>query len=147
MNQERTMKTRIISLLLALYIGCVCIGCSSGEKEVVQQEYATVFIHPIMVTPGGTPNNSTSSFYQQVHYYELKLDGKLVHRDQLKPAGDKNDPTRWQLSLGKHDIEIVAEGFTAFKKEIMVIENKKIKSPTPQYFAINLSRSTSTSGK
>ncbi|MCI5209523.1 MAG: hypothetical protein D3910_12200 [Candidatus Electrothrix sp. ATG2] len=88
--------------------------------------------------PDEEKNCTNNDFSTQIHYYELSIDNKLVYRNRLKLANEKDQPTEWQLPLGKHSIRITANGFIPFEKTIEVV--KKSESATKQYFGTLLQR-------
>ena len=144
------MKLSVISVFSFCLL--TCFGCDGPSQESAQQQETqapkgTALIHivPRKLHTDSDPPCNDSGFYKQPHYYELYLDDKLVYRDRLKAEYEDDDLTKWQLSLGKHQLRISAEGFVSFDKPIEVVA--KTQASSTQRFTMVLDREEAVTEK
>ncbi|WPD23289.1 MAG: hypothetical protein SD837_01750 [Candidatus Electrothrix scaldis] len=133
------MKWFIISVLLTCLL--TCSGCDnlseqsqehqeSKEAQESQAPPGTALIHisPRQIKRDSDQNCNEPEFCNQVHCYELYIDRKLVYRSRLRDVNEDDDSTKWQLTLGQHQLRVSADGFNSFDKPIEVLEKTKYSS-------------------
>jgi hypothetical protein len=135
------MKLFLSSVLLAFLLSCT--GCS--EDKIFQKPHESQGDEIVEISPKISSVNTEVThdkvckdveFYRQIHYYELRIDTKLVYRNRLRTVNEEDAPTKWQMSLGKHKIRIVADGFIPLDIQVEIVQINK--SATTQYFGVIL---------
>ncbi len=128
------MRSFTISVLLVVLL--TCFGCNNAPKDT--QGTALIHISPKIVKGDTDQDCNDPEFYNQLHYYELYIDHKLVYRNRLRTVNEEDVSTKWQLPLGEHQLRVSADGFEPYEKPIEVVE--KIENSTVQRFAMVLRR-------
>ncbi|MDU9048137.1 MAG: hypothetical protein Q3M30_04765 [Candidatus Electrothrix sp. Rat3] len=144
------MKLFIISVLSVCLL--TCSGCDnplqpSEKKQESKDTQGTALIHisPKIIKGDTDQDCNNPEFYNQLHYYELYIDRKLVYRNRLRTINEEDVSTKWQLPLGEHQLRVFADGFESYENPIEVV--KKTQASTVQRFEMVLRRNEQAKDK
>lgn len=137
----RLFTISVFWVCLLICFGCNSMSQQSQESEEAQEspdtpDTALIHISPKIIKGDTDKDCNDPEFYNQLHYYELYIDRKLVYRNRLRTVSEEDASTKWQLTLGEHQLRVSADGFEPYASPIEVV--KKTKDSTIQRFEMVL---------